>query len=215
MKGKKAKISVSTYGGRFGWLLRKHFSGYTSKAYLEWQYAVRKPLFKKYIRWFYKEMKSGYTPLPGLISIETINRCNNTCGFCPANREAESRPFKKMPKELFFKIIGELKELHYDGYLNLYVNNEPFMDTRIEAWYKYAKEQLPDAKMLLYTNGLLLTKKRFDSIIPYVDKMIINNYTEELKLHDNIKILYQHVKATPSLGGVRTFPYKSGTLRKH
>ncbi len=71
-----------------------------------------------------------------------------------------------MDKFLFYKIIDDLKEMKYDGYLNLYVNNEPFMDTRIEDWYIYAKQQLPDAKMLLYTNGTLLTKERFERVIP-------------------------------------------------
>lgn len=135
--------------------------------------------------------------LPCLVSIETINRCNNTCGFCPANRNSEMRPFKKMPEELFHKIIEELKEADYDGYLNLYVNNEPFMDVRIEEWYKYASEQLPHAKMLLYTNGLLVTINRFQKIIPYIDKMVINNYSETLELHPNIKELYDFVKNTP------------------
>ena len=100
-----------------------------------------------------------------------------------------------MDEELFRKIIEELSRLNYDGYLNLYVNNEPFMDSRIEDWYRYAKEHLPNAKMLLYTNGTFITKERFEKIIPYIDKMIINNYSETLSLHKNIKELYTLVKA--------------------
>ena len=69
---KKANITVTTYGGYVGWTLRKYFSKYTSKAYIEWQYAVRKHLFKKYMLWFYSEIeRKGSVPLPGLISIET------------------------------------------------------------------------------------------------------------------------------------------------
>ena len=70
-----------------------------------------------------------------MILIETLNRCNGVCLFCSANKNAESRPFQKMDKFLFYKIIDDLKEMKYDGYLNLYVNNEPFMDTRIEDRY--------------------------------------------------------------------------------
>ena len=99
-----------------------------------------------------------------------------------------------MDEALFYKIIDELKSVSYDGYLNLYVNNEPFMDKRIEDWYRYAKENLPNAKMLLYTNGLLLTPERIDKVAPYIDKMIINNYSEELQLQPNIKQLYDHIK---------------------
>ena len=149
----KAKIKCTTYGGKIGWFLRTHFSNFTSSAYLEFQYKIRKNLFKKYVWLFEKRMAEGQFFLPCLVSIETINRCNSTCEFCPANKNADKRPFEKMNEELFKRIIDELKELNYDGYLNLYVNNEPFMDTRIEEWYEYASKMLPLAKMLLYTNG--------------------------------------------------------------
>lgn len=187
-------LKIVTYGGKLGWFLRKHFSKYTSEAYLNLQYVLRKGLYKEYIKYF---LDQGKAPAPCLISIETINRCNNTCSFCPVNRNMDKRPFQKMTEELFHKIISELQEKNYDGYLNLYVNNEPFVDTRIEEWYRYAKEHLPRAKMLLYTNGLLLTRERFDKIVPYIDKMIINNYSENMQLHDNIKDLYQYIRSVP------------------
>lgn len=190
----RARIKCVTYGGRLGWFLRTHFSRYTSKAYLSLQYNLRRSLFKKYVNLFEKNMEDGRTILPCLISLETINRCNSSCSFCPANRYDDKRPFAKMDEKLFKKIIKELKDLDYSGYLNLYVNNEPFMDVRIEEWYRYAKEQLPKAKMLLYTNGTLLSKDRFEKIVPYIDKMIINNYSENIELHDNLKEIYELVR---------------------
>lgn len=195
----KAKIKCVTYGGKIGWFLRKHFSQYTSRAYLEYQYFKRKSLFKNYINLFDEQMNAGAPILPCLISIETINRCNSTCSFCPANRDSDKRPFARMDEKLFHKIIGELSELEYDGYLNLYVNNEPFMDKRIEDWYIYAHEKLPKAKMLLYTNGTLITEERFKKIIPVIDKMFINNYSETLEVHDNVKKLIDYVKNTQEL----------------
>jgi len=191
------KIKCVTYGGKCGWFLRKHFSFITSYLYLKLQYVIRTNLFKSYITFFNKQTDKGIFPLPCLISIETINRCNSTCSFCPANKNVDKRPFRKMDETLFKKIIKELQELNYDGYLNLYVNNEPFMDKRIEDWYKYAKKNLPHTKMLLYTNGLLITKERFEKIIPYIDKMIINNYAETLTLHPNIKELYELIQNSP------------------
>ena len=78
-------IKVVTYGGKIGWALRTRFSGVTSGLYLNTQYAFRKSLFKKYIDHF---NRTGGKEQPCLISIETINRCNSTCDFCPANRNA-------------------------------------------------------------------------------------------------------------------------------
>lgn len=194
MSTNKPRIKIVTYGGRLGWFLRKHFSWFTSNAYLHWQYAVRENLFKRYISVFDEEFSKGRVMQPCLVSIETINRCNSTCAFCPANRNAESRPFEKMEDNLFYKIIAELKEMQYEGYLNLYVNNEPFIDARIEDWYIYAHEQLPKAKMLLYTNGTLLNRERFAKVIPVIEKCIINNYTEKLKVHDNLLDIQRMVK---------------------
>lgn len=194
-----ARIKCVTYAGRTGWVLRKKFSKYTSRAYLSVQYVIRKRLYKKYIDAFNAAAGAGDFFMPCLISIETINRCNGGCEFCPANRSSETRPFARMEEGTFHKIIKELAELNYSGYLNLYVNNEPFMDMRIEEWYRYAKERLPRAKMLLYTNGTLITRERFIKIIPWIDKMIINNYCGKFKLHENVANLYEYVKCTPAL----------------
>lgn len=189
-------IKVVTYGGKIGWALRTRFSGVTSGLYLNTQYAFRKSLFKKYIDHF---NRTGGKEQPCLVSIETINRCNSTCDFCPANRNAETRPFMRMEEDLFRKIIAELRDWDYAGYLNLYVNNEPLMDKDIEDRYAYAKQMLPKAKMLLYTNGLLMTKERFLKLAPVVDTMIINNYAETLKLHKNIAEIYEFAKNDPTL----------------
>lgn len=189
-------VRCVTYGGRIGWFLRKHFSYITSDAYLNMQYMLRRKLFREYIQWF--ELHSmDNIPLPCLVSIETINRCNSTCGFCPVNRNADKRPFAKMSEELFRSIIGQLKDWNYDGWLNLYVNNEPLIDKRIEERYEFAKKELPKAKMLLYTNGTLMTWKRFQRLAAVIDKMIINNYTNRLKLHRNIEDIYKKAKKDP------------------
>ena len=190
---KKSKIKSTTYGGYIGWVLRKHFSFITSNLYIKWQYCIRRRLFKDYMTFFDGLAEKNNYIEPCLISIETINRCNSTCSFCPASKGNETRPLKKMDENLFRKIIQDLKDMDYSGYLNLYVNNEPFIDNRIEDWYAYAKRELPKAKMLLYTNGTLLTIERFKKIILYIDKCIINNYTNEYKLHDNIKELIEFV----------------------
>lgn len=184
-------IKVVTYGGHIGWFLRKHFSIITSGAYLETQYILRKRLFERYIEYF---KNAEVIEQPCLISIETINRCNSTCDFCPANRNSECRPYMKMDDELFEKIIGDLHSWNYSGYLNLYVNNEPLIDNKIEEKYTYAKKMLPNAKMLLYTNGTLLSIERFEKLAGVVDKMIINNYSENLTLHNNIREIYEYAK---------------------
>ena len=94
-----------------------------------------------------------------------------------------------MDIQLFKKIIQELSELEYSGRLGMFSNNEPFLDSRIEDLTKYAREKLPNAVIYLYTNGTVLTKKRYEAIIPYLTYMIIDNYNDYGNMNDKIKII--------------------------
>lgn len=93
----------------------------------------------------------GHYPLFQTIEIETINRCNSTCSFCPVNKHSDTRDFKIMDLELFKSIINQLKELNYPGSIGLYSNNEPFLDERIVELARLAKEELPNNHLYLYT----------------------------------------------------------------
>ncbi len=189
-------VEISTYGGKLGWLARKYLPSAASSAYLKLQYIKRRKASQEYIDYF---CGSPVKPQPLNILLETINRCNSTCSFCAANRNDESRPFCRMDEALFRKTVSQLAEWNYSGYLSLFANNEPFMDTRIIEFHKYIREKLPEAKIKVFTNGLLLDHKKFEEIAPYTDLFIINNYCEDGKLHANIAELYKYLKRNPSL----------------
>lgn len=138
----------------------------------------------------HKTYDKGTQPLFSSVEIEIINKCNGECPFCPVNRHTDPRPLKKMDQRLFKKIIDELGEMHYTGRLALHSNNEPFLDSRIIEFAKYAREHVENAFVYLYTNGTLVTLDKFQEIIPYLDKMIIDNYNDELKLHENAQAIH-------------------------
>lgn len=121
------------------------------------------------------------------VEIETVNRCNGICSFCPVNRNQDPREYKMMDIEIFKKIIDELSELNYDGKLALFSNNEPLLDDRIIELHKYAREKLPNARMHLCTNGTLLTMEIFNSLMLYLDELIIDNYNAELKVIPSVQ----------------------------
>ena len=133
------------------------------------------------------------------IDIETINRCNGTCSFCPVNAKEKQRPYAKMSEELFKKIIDELHDMHYNKSLALFDNNEPFLDERIVEFQKYVRESLPDAFLDLWTNGSLLTLDKFLEIIPFLDRLVIDNYNDKLALNPNVKAISDYVDETPEL----------------
>ncbi len=116
------------------------------------------------------------------IEIETINRCNGNCDFCPASSKNDKRKKIVMAEGLFRKIIDELAEINYEGRLALFSNNEPFLDPDIVERHRYARKRLPKAKMHLFTNGTLISLEEFIEIVQYLDELIIDNYQQDLKL---------------------------------
>lgn len=159
-------------------------------------YRIRKKETRKYLETYYD---SGKLPMFSSIEVEIINRCNGECPFCPVNKYADPRKMKKMDATLFHKIIDELGELKYAGRLALHSNNEPFLDDRIIEFAKYAREHVPDAYLYLYTNGTLVTPDKFKAIIPYLDKMIIDNYNDALKLHQNAQSIHKICRRNPRI----------------
>ena len=143
-----------------------------------------------YVKSIIAEYKE-HTPKINTIEIETVNRCNNDCSFCPVSKGNDIREMKKMSDELFYGIIDELSAINYDGYLSLFSNNEPLIDPRMMNFLKYARTRLPNAKHALFTNGLLLTREKYLELIKYLDYLIIDNYSDEFELMDNIKELQE------------------------
>lgn len=184
-------IRINSWGGIITWGMRKYLSTYTSRIALKSADIWHRKKIKQYIDWFQKQET---IPMFQQVMLETINRCNGTCAFCPANIKDEKRTFKKMQDPLIDKIIEELKKLEFQGNIYLNVNNEPFMDTRLLAIAKKIKYTLPRVKVYLITNGTLLTKEKLTEAASCIDNMIINNYSTSYRLNPNIKAIYKFVK---------------------
>jgi radical SAM protein with 4Fe4S-binding SPASM domain len=133
------------------------------------------------------------------VEIETINRCNGACSFCPVSVKNEQRPYAMMDDNLFKKIIEQLSELNYSGRLSLFSNNEPLLDKRIVEFHKYARERLPLARMHLFTNGTLLTKDIFLQLVEYLDELIVDNYNQELQLTPASKMIMEYAQENPDI----------------
>jgi radical SAM protein with 4Fe4S-binding SPASM domain len=121
------------------------------------------------------------------IEVETINRCNGTCSFCPVNSKVDHRIFAEMDEGLFCKIIDELGRLNYSKFLGLQSNNEPFLDKDIITKIAYARQRCPEAFIYMYTNGTLLnTERLLQSIDAGLSEILINNYNDNMVLNENI-----------------------------
>ncbi|MBE5865469.1 MAG: radical SAM protein [Lachnospiraceae bacterium] len=133
------------------------------------------------------------------VEIETINRCNGVCDFCPVSKNHDTREFHKMSRKLFERIIDQLAEINYSGRIALFSNNEPFLDEDIISKNKYTREKLPNAYIHLWTNGTLLTVEKFVDIIQYLDELIIDNYQQELRLIKPCEQIVAYCEEHPEL----------------
>lgn len=114
------------------------------------------------------------------IEIETINKCNGMCDFCPVNAGIDPRTHTYMSDELFQKIIDDLTSLNYSGMISLFSNNEPLLDPHILDRVEYAFSKLPLARHFLYTNGTLLTKESYKRLTDSLHILIIDNYAPKI-----------------------------------
>ncbi len=147
----------------------------------------------------YVEIVKNKTPLFKYIEIETINRCNGTCSFCPVNRNADPRVEHMMEDTLFYKIIDELADIDYSGELSLFSNNEPLLDDRIVEFHKYTRAKLPNARIHMFTNGTLMTIEIFKELIECLDELIIDNYMQKLQLIKPVKSIVDYIEEHPEL----------------
>lgn len=116
------------------------------------------------------------------VEVETINRCNGSCSFCPVNCHDDPRKQVLMDIELFQSIVQQLEEINYAGRFTTFSNNEPLLDDRIVELNRYAREHLPNARMHLFTNGTLMSLEIFKGLMDVLDELVIDNYQQELKL---------------------------------
>ena len=173
-----------------GFYARVLFPRFTWKAYNKMQFLLTKNRTESYIH----RCLSSHAPLfPIIVSIETINRCNGKCSFCSANVKDEARPFKLMDEKLFDKILSELGEINYSDIFTLFINNEPFLDKRMPDLLKEARRRLPNAKIVMLTNGSALTAEKLNAIADSVDKLLINNYNDSYELTESSKMICEHV----------------------
>lgn len=138
-------------------------------------------------------------PLFQYIEIETVNRCNGHCSFCPVNVMQPQRTYAKMSEQLFIRIITDFSSLKYTGRIALFSNNEPFLDSRIIEFAKMTHEKLPDCYIELYTNGSLLDEKKIMDIVPYISGMVIDNYSDTGELSPKLKRLKTFCEQRPEL----------------
>lgn len=100
-------------------------------------------------------LRQRYASQPFEVSIETLALCNAACSFCPY--PTLERQGTKLPMDLITHMIGQMKSWTEPFFISPFKVNEPLLDVRMPEICAGIEQELPLAKIRLFTNGSPLT----------------------------------------------------------
>lgn len=98
------------------------------------------------------------------IELELNTNCNRKCWYCP-NSYTSRTPPGNMEESLFSLIIRQLKELSYSGRLGFSFFGEPLLCRNLEAYIQMGRIALPNAQLVIFSNGDYLNLGMFKKLI--------------------------------------------------
>lgn len=87
------------------------------------------------------------------IEVETHSYCNRRCDYCPNAGGSRLGANTRMPDELWYLLLSNLREIDYAAAFILTSYNEPLADRMILQRIREVREYLPRAGTGLFTNG--------------------------------------------------------------
>lgn len=128
------------------------------------------------------------------IMIEAASNCNLVCTFCDLHAKKEEfgslmKPRQVMRYEVFEKVIDDLRRLHFRfRELSLHAHGEPLLNKRIVDMAALAIEAKVSDRVLLSSNGLLMTPDVFDRLAGTgIDEIVISLDTVDPDRYRRIK----------------------------
>lgn len=128
------------------------------------EYWVDEPgdsLFTKYRK---RLTRRPIPAFPRVVQIETIGVCNVSCVWCPYGKLEPAPPAGKMTWDQYEALIDECAG-HTVRRLSPYLTNEPFLDKDLPERIRMTKKKMPATKIVVTTNGTMLTPDRVDQIL--------------------------------------------------
>jgi GTP 3',8-cyclase len=123
---------------------------------------------------------SGLLTWPSVVEIEIGVRCNRSCVYCPNGTLGPPLSSDFMDVGLYRRIIAQLSEIGFSGRLSFNFYNEPLLRKDFETLVAIARAALPLARLVLYTNGDLLTDTRYANLLEAgIDFFIVTRHGRE------------------------------------
>ncbi|MDC1054086.1 SPASM domain-containing protein [Alphaproteobacteria bacterium] len=123
------------------------------------------------------EFKKKLVPLPTEIEISESGTCNRSCVFCPRSASDFKDIKDFIDPNLVSKIASELNKLNYAGVIRFSGFVEPLLDKKIFNHIKTFKDNCPDSRLELVTNGDVLNLNKLLKLFNNgLDKILISVY---------------------------------------
>ncbi|HCC48876.1 MAG TPA: hypothetical protein DEQ38_12280 [Elusimicrobia bacterium] len=113
------------------------------------------------------------------VALETTTACTRNCPYCPPHSNMAIPPLK-MSREIFTRAVSSLGARGYAGDIFFSLYGESLADDRLGSLLAEAKAAAPAARLVVFTNGDLLTVERFLSLrAAGLDVMFISLHSPE------------------------------------
>lgn len=114
------------------------------------------------------------------LDFEINSHCNLECSYCPASFK-NGRGKNLMPFDTFKKAIDDLSKINYSGRISPHFFGEPLLDERLPELMAYARKKLPKAQIVIHTNGIRLSKEKYQQCINAgVDGFLVTQHTKKM-----------------------------------
>jgi len=99
-----------------------------------------------------------------VVEVEVNSLCNRKCSYCPVSILPKPSVLRYMSKDVFNRLIIELKKIEFSGRFSYQFYNEPLLRRDLENLVQQVSIELPDTYQVLYTNGDLLSEERYKGL---------------------------------------------------
>ncbi|MFE0420392.1 SPASM domain-containing protein [Streptomyces tendae] len=102
---------------------------------------------------------------PDGIEVETDTYCNRTCHYCPNGHSSRGRQRTPISDEVWTAVMTDLERHRFSGQFAFHNYNEPLADERIFTLIEHARAAIPDARLVIYTNGDYRRKGEMERLV--------------------------------------------------
>jgi len=119
-------------------------------------------------------------PIPSVIDLSPSGTCNRSCAFCPRSNPNFENIKQFIEPKLLDKLSSQLGAVGFSGIFLFSGFAEPLLDKQIFGKIKLVKDNLPNGRVEMVTNGDVLNLNTIDKLFGHgLDTLLISAYDDK------------------------------------